>query len=114
MVTIDRKIIDSLKADSDTKGKKIGSLESGLKRTESYMIGIAIVVAFGFGTLMLTGWALFMDSLNMKASSYQSLVDQVSKLNRYIESEKRDADAEELKSLREELSQIKKNNPYLK
>lgn len=114
MANIDKKVIENLKSDSETKGKRIDDLATGLKRTEAYMIGIAIVTALGFGTLMLTTYALFIDSLNTKSSSYQSLVDQVRKLNQNIENQKKEADTEELKYLRNQIEQIKIKNPYLK
>lgn len=114
MATIDRKIIESLKGDSETKGQKIDNLESGLKRTEFYMIGIAVVSAFGFITLLLTGWAFFADSLHFKEATYQSLIDKVNDVNRKIDTQNEFFYKNQIDTLQIQITDLKQNNPYLK
>lgn len=114
MATIDKKVIDSLKGDSETKGKKIDNLEFGLKRTEFYMIGIAVVSAFGFVTLILTGWAFFADSLHFKAATYQSLLDKVNEINKKIDIQNEFFYKNQIDTLQTQITDLKQNNPYLK
>ena len=114
MPTIDKKIIDSLKQDSETKGKKLDNLESGLKRTEFYMIGIATVAAFGFVTLILTGWAFFADSLHYKAATYQSLVDKINETNKKIDTQNDFLYKNEVDKLQAQIDTLRQKNPYLK
>jgi len=114
MANIDKKLIDDLKVDSETKGKKIEDLTAGLKRTESYMIGIAIVTAFGFGTLLLTGWAFFSDSLHFKSNTYQSLIDKIDQINAKIDKQNDLIYKDDINSLQTEIVNLKKENPYLK
>lgn len=113
MATIDKSIIDSLKLDSETKGKKLDNLESGLKRTEFYMIGIATVAAFGFVTLILTGWAFFADSLRFKAATYQSLIDKVNETNEKIDAQNVSY-KNETDNLQTQIDVLRQKNPYLK
>ncbi len=114
MSTIDKKIIDSLKKDSETKGKEIDHLASSLKRTEGYMIGISVVAAFGFITLLMTGWAFFADSLRFKASTYQILIDKVNMTNEKIDTQNDVLYKNEINLLQSQITDLKQKNPYLK
>ena len=114
MSTIDKKIIDSLKKDSETKGKEIDNLTSSLKRTEWYMVGIAVVAAFGFITLLMSGWAFFSDSLHFKASTYQVLIDKVNMINEKIDKQNDILYKNEIDLLQSQITDLKQKNPYLK
>lgn len=114
MATVDKKIIDDLKKDSETKGREINNLASGLKRTEGYMIGIAVVSAFGFITFLLTGWSFFSDSLNFKASTYQVLVDKVNQINEKLENQNKILNKNQIDLLQSQINDLKQKNPYLK
>lgn len=114
MPTLDQKIIDTLKKDSETKGKEIDGLASSLKRTEGYMIGITVVAAFGFVTLLMTGWAFFADSLRFKASTYQVLIEKVNMTNEKIDRQNDILYKDEINLLQAQITSLKQKNPYLK
>ncbi len=114
MAQLDKKILEELKNDSQTRGKQIEDLTSGLKKAEFYMIGIAVVATFGFVSLLLTGWAFFSDSLNFKASTYQVLVDKVNEINKKIDYENEIKYKNEIDSLKLQIDNLRQKNPYLK
>ena len=114
MAPLKKEILDVLLRDADSKGKKIEALTSGLQRAEAYMVGISIVAAIGFVSLLLTGWAFFSDSINFKSSTYQSLVDKVTEVNHKLDEQQIEKENQELISLREEIKLLKLRNPYLK
>jgi hypothetical protein len=114
MTSIDHKSIDSLENNYRTQGRQINDLASGLKRTESYMIGIGIVTVAALAAFLLTGWGFFSESLRFKSSTYQSLIDKVNQTNQKIDKQNEMIYKDQIENLQLQLINLKQKNPYLK
>lgn len=89
-------------------------LKDWLDKIDKYMIGVIIVVGFGFLTLLVTVSGLVIDAYRFKASSYQALVDKVNSTNDLLQVETQNKDEARLLNIQAQIDTLHQKNPYLK
>ncbi|OGZ72599.1 MAG: hypothetical protein A2908_03600 [Candidatus Staskawiczbacteria bacterium RIFCSPLOWO2_01_FULL_38_12b] len=89
-------------------------LMDSIKRIDAYMIGVMIVVVFGFLTLLVTVSGLVIDAYRFKSSSYEVLIGKTNLINQKLDDLNKEKNDSIINNLQNQIDNLKQKNPYLK